>query len=301
MLVQSINQQKREDVCISGGCLCSVSFCSMKCDLKKKLLLFSFMLHLILNVESTHQVNGTSEENITVTFTLQDNVIHEISDKPSLYKNGNKIGSYKEISPEKFALSDVENRTVTLHITNLTLEDEGTYQVVVLSRGAVSLIESNTIYIKVTLGNKITETTTTAVHKKVVTNSPKVELSEQKPFFIFFSASVIIFICLFVGILCWLFRTYPRKSDAENPPVHSNRSTQPQGQCGTSGAVFVSCVEYGELDFQNRSERDDRVKPAEATSKDQDGVEYAAIIFPQQKQPPSGRMRNKQQVPAIKR
>lgn len=72
-----------------------------------------------------------------------------------------------------------------------------------------------------------------------------------------------------------------------------------QGQCGRSGAVVVSCVEYGELDFQNRPERDDRVKPAEATSKAQDGVEYAAIIFPQQKQT-GGRIRNKQQVLAIK-
>ncbi|XP_016399545.1 uncharacterized protein LOC107732657 [Sinocyclocheilus rhinocerous] len=274
----------------------------MKCDLKKKLLLFSFMLYLILNVESTHEVNGTSEENITVKFTLQDPVIIKISDKPSLYKDKNKIGSCKQISPceEKFALSDVENSTVTLHITNLTLEDEGTYHVAVYSEGANPLIESNRIYIKVTLSNTTTETTTTTVHENIVTNSPKLELSEQKPFFIFFSASVIIFICLFVGILCWLFRTHPRKPDAENPPVHSNRSTQLQGQCGTSGAVFVSCVEYGELDFQNRPERDDRVKPAEATSKAQDGVEYAAIIFPQQKQPPSGRMRNKQQVPAIK-
>ncbi|XP_043078449.1 uncharacterized protein LOC122327284 isoform X2 [Puntigrus tetrazona] len=270
----------------------------MKCDLKKKLLLSSFILCLILNVESTH-VNGTSEENIIVKFTLQEPLFSKVSDKPALYINGMKKGSCKRISPckEKFALSDVENSTVTLHITNLTLEDEGTYHVAVLSSGFKPLIESNKIYIKVTVGNKTTETTTTAVHDHAATNAPK--LSEQRPFFIFFSATVIIFICLFVGILCWHFRTYPRKPDTETPPLHSNRSTQP-GQCGTSGAVFVSCVEYGELDFQNRPERDDRVKPAEATSKAQDGVEYAAIIFPQQKQPQSGRMRSKQQVPAIK-
>ncbi|XP_018945530.1 uncharacterized protein LOC109073911 isoform X2 [Cyprinus carpio] len=273
----------------------------MKCDLEKKLLLFSFVLYLILNVESAHEVNGTSEGNITVKFTLQDPVVNKITDKPSLYKDGGKIGSCRQDSPckEKFAFIEMENRTVTLHITNLTLEDEGTYYVVVYSDGANPLIESNRIDIKVILGNTTTETTPTAVHENVGTNSPKLELLEQNPFFIFFSASVLIFICLLVGILWWLFRTYPRKPDAENPPVHSNRSTQP-GQCGTSGAVFVSCVEYGELDFQNRSERDDRVKPAEATSKAQDGVEYAAIIFPQQKQPPRGRMKNKQQVPAIK-
>ncbi len=57
----------------------------------------------------------------------------------------------------------------------------------------------------------LSETTTTAVHEYAETNSPKLELSDQKPFFIFFSASVIIFICIFVGVLCWLFRTYPRK------------------------------------------------------------------------------------------
>ncbi|XP_016088441.1 uncharacterized protein [Sinocyclocheilus grahami] len=267
----------------------------MKRDLKKKLVLFSFMLYLTLNVQSTHEVNGTLEESITVNFTFQDSVRNS---KPSLYKNGEKIGTWIEINlcKEKFALSDVENRTVTLHITNLTLEDEGTYHVAVLPDGVNSLFESNTIYIKVKLE---TEKETEAVHESIVTDSPKLESSEQKPFFIFFSALVIICICLFVGILCWLFRTYPRKPDAENPPVHNN-TTQQQGQCGTSGAVFVSCVEYGELDFQNRPERDDKVKPAEATSKAQDGVEYAAIIFPQQKQPPSGRMRNKQQVPAIK-
>ncbi|XP_026053619.1 uncharacterized protein LOC113039762 isoform X1 [Carassius auratus] len=274
----------------------------MKRDLKNKLLLFSFMLHSILKVESAHEVNGTLEENITVKFTLQVPVINKINDNLALYKDGKKIVNLKHNIPckEKFALHRVENSTVTLHITNLTLEDEGKYHVAVYSHGANPLIESNTINIKVILGYTTTESTTTAVYENVVNSSPTLELSEQKTFLIFFSAAVIIFIGLFVGILCWLFRTHPRKADAENPPVHSNRSTQPQGQCGTSGAVFVSCVEYGELDFQNRPERNDKVKPAEATSKAQDGVEYAAIIFPQQKQPPSGRMRNKQQVPAIK-
>ncbi|KAL1250972.1 hypothetical protein QQF64_018768 [Cirrhinus molitorella] len=273
---------------------------NMKRDLKKKLLLFSFMLYLTLNVESRHEVNGTSEENITVKFTFQDS---DINSKPSVYKNGNKKKSCSQISPceEKFALSDVENSTVTLYITNLTLEDEGLYHVAVLPDGVNPLIESNKIFIKVKLGNKTTETEkgTVTVPECIVTNSPNLDPSEPKPFFIFFSALVIVFICLFVSILCWLFRTYPRKPDAENPSVH-NRTTQQQRQCGTSGAVFVSCVEYGELDFQNRPERDDRVKPAEATSKAQDGVEYAAIIFPQQKQTQSGQMRNKQQVPAIK-
>ncbi|XP_059399289.1 uncharacterized protein LOC132131279 isoform X2 [Carassius carassius] len=214
----------------------------MKRDFKNKLVLFSFMLYLTLNVESTHEVNGSSEENITVKFTFQDSVIPS---KPSLYKNGVKIATSIESNDckERFALSDVKNQTVTLNITNLTLEDEGTYYVVVLTDGIKYFFESNKISIKVKLVNK--------------------------------------------------------SADAENPPVHTN-TTQQQGQCGTSGAVFVSCVEYGELDFQNRPERDDRVEPAETTSKDQDGVEYAAIIFPQQKQPPSGRMRNKQQVPAIK-
>lgn len=104
-----------------------------------------------------HEVNGTLEENITVKFTLEDTV-YKIPDKPTLYKNENKIGSCKQIRPceEKFALSDVENRTVTLHITNLTLEDEGTYYVVVLSDGVNPLIKSNTISIKVTLANKTT-------------------------------------------------------------------------------------------------------------------------------------------------
>ncbi len=111
-------------------------------------------------MESTHEVNGTSQDNITVKLTLQDTVRNKMSDKPTLYKNGNKIGSCKQISPctEKFALSDVENSTVTLHITNLTLEDEGTYHVVVLSDGVNPLIESNKMYIKVTLGNKTTGT-----------------------------------------------------------------------------------------------------------------------------------------------
>ncbi|XP_048025250.1 uncharacterized protein LOC125254606 [Megalobrama amblycephala] len=278
----------------------------MKCYLKKKLLLFSFMLYLILNVESTHEVNGTVEENITVKFTFQDSVINSFPNKPtSLYKNGNKKGYCKQTDKtnrscsEKCVLSDVENSTVTLHITNLSLEDEGTYHVVVLADGQNPLIESNRIHITVKLWNKTTEIIPVSLHESLVTNPPKLETSEQKSFIIFFTASLIIFICIFVGILCWFYRTYPRKPDAENPPVQNNRTKQ-QGQCGRSGAVFVSCVEYGELDFQNRPERDDRVNPAEATSKAQDGVEYAAIIFPQQKQTPCGRMRNKQQVPAIK-
>ncbi|XP_056116525.1 uncharacterized protein LOC130093252 [Rhinichthys klamathensis goyatoka] len=271
----------------------------MKCDLKKKLLLLAFTLYLSLNVESAHKVNGTSEANITVEFTFQDSVVNSFL---NLYKNENKKGSCRQTSSfcsERFVLSDVENSTVTLHITNLSLEDEGLYHLVVLADGQNPLIESNKIYIAVKLWNKTTENVLTPPHEGVVTNPPKQETSEQKSFIIFFSASLLVFICIFVGILCWFYRTNPRKPDAENPAVQNNRTTQ-QGQCGRSGAVVVSCVEYGELDFQNRPERDDRVKPAEATSKAQDGVEYAAIIFPQQKQTPSGRMRNKQQVPAIK-
>ncbi len=105
-----------------------------------------------------HEVNGTLEENITVKFTLEYTVRNKIPEKPALYKNGNKIGSCKLNSPckEKFALSDVENRTVTLHITNLTLEDEATYYVVVLSDAVNPLIESNTISIKVKIANKTT-------------------------------------------------------------------------------------------------------------------------------------------------
>ncbi|XDV21954.1 hypothetical protein PO909_026944, partial [Leuciscus waleckii] len=250
-----------------------------------------------ISVESTHEVNGTSEENITVKFTFQDSFVDNLL---ILYKNEKKIGSCKKtFCSERFVLSDVGNRSVTLHITNLSLEDEGLYHLVVLADGKTPYIESNRIYIKVKLWNKTTENILTTPHEDVVTNLPKPETSEQKSFIIFFSTSLIICICLLVGILFWFYRTYPRKPDAENPAVQNNRTTQ-QGQCGRSGAVVVSCVEYGELDFQNRLERDDRVNHAEATSKAQDGVEYAAIIFPQQKQTPGRRMRNKQQVPAIK-
>ncbi|XP_077058810.1 uncharacterized protein LOC143711305 [Siphateles boraxobius] len=271
----------------------------MKCE--KKLLLLSFMLYLILNVESTCEVIGTSEENITVKFTFQESVFIS-NPNPSLYKNLNKIGSCRQKSSScsgRFVLSDVENSTVTLHITNLSLKDEGPYHLVVLPDGKTTFIDSNKIYITVKLWNKTTERIFTPPPESVVTNPPKQEISEQKSFIIIFSASLIICLCIIVGILCWFYRTYPTKPDTENPAVQNNRTTQ-QGQCGRSSAVVVSCVEYGELDFQNRPERDDRVKPAEATSKAQDGVEYAAIIFPQQKQTPSGRMRNKQQVPAIK-
>lgn len=115
---------------------------------------------VFVSVESAHEVNGTSEGNITVRFTLQDPVVNKITDKPSLYKDGGKIGSCRQDSPckEKFAFIEMENRTVTLHITNLTLEDEGTYYVVVYSDGANPLIESNRIDIKVILGNTTTGT-----------------------------------------------------------------------------------------------------------------------------------------------
>ncbi|KAK7127158.1 hypothetical protein R3I94_018369 [Phoxinus phoxinus] len=273
----------------------------MKCELKNKLLLLTFMLYLILNVESTHEEvsGGTSEENITVKFTFKESFVNSF---PYLYKNDIKKEICKQTyCSKRFVLSDVENNSVTLHITNLSLEDAGLYNLVVLASGETSFIASNKIYITVKLSNKTTENILTTPHEGVVTDPPKLESSEQKSFIIFISASLIICICIFVGILCWFYRTYLRKPDAENPAVQNNRTTQQQGQCGRSSAVVVSCVEYGELDFQNRPESNDRVKPAEAISKAQDGVEYAAIIFPQQKQTPSGRMRNKQQVPAIKR
>lgn len=105
-------------------------------------------------MESRHEVNGTSEENIMVKFTLNS----DSNSKPSLYKNGEKKGVCKQISPcnEKFALSDVENSIVTLHITNLTLEDEGMYHVAVLPDKNNPFIESNKIYIRVKVGNKTT-------------------------------------------------------------------------------------------------------------------------------------------------
>lgn len=65
--------------------------------------------------------------------------------------------------------------------------------------------------------------------------------------------------------------------------------------------MIVSCVEYGELEFQNRPTRDDKVKPVEVTSNAQDGVEYAAIIFPQKKPTPGGRMRDKKRVHPVTR
>lgn len=65
--------------------------------------------------------------------------------------------------------------------------------------------------------------------------------------------------------------------------------------------MTISCVEYGELDFQNRPTRDDKLKPVEVTSNAQDGVEYAAIIFPQHKQTPCGRMRDKKRARPVTR
>lgn len=115
---------------------------------------------ILISVESTHEVNGTVEENITVKFTFQDSVINSFP--TSLYKNGNKKGYCKQTDKtnrscsEKCVLSDVENSTVTLHITNLSLEDEGTYHVVVLADGQNPLIESNRIHITVKLWNKTT-------------------------------------------------------------------------------------------------------------------------------------------------
>lgn len=111
---------------------------------------------IFVSVESTQQVNGTSEENITVEFTFQDSVVNSI---PILYKNGVKKGICKQTCSccsERFVLSDVKNRTVTLHITNLSLEDEGPYYLVVLADGETPFIESNKIYIKVKLWNKTT-------------------------------------------------------------------------------------------------------------------------------------------------
>lgn len=111
-------------------------------------------------MESTHEVIGTEEENITVEFTFQDSNVNSFPNMPtSLYKNEVKKGSCKQTSTscsEKFVLSDVENGTVTLHITNLTMEDEGTYHVVALVDGVNPLIESNRIDIKVKRGNKTT-------------------------------------------------------------------------------------------------------------------------------------------------
>lgn len=118
---------------------------------------------IFISVESTHEVNGSVEENITVEFIFQDSVINSFPNKPtSLYKNGNKKGYCKQTyktnrsCSERCVLSDVENSTVTLHITNLSLEDEGTYHVVVLADGETPLIESNRIHITVKLWNKTT-------------------------------------------------------------------------------------------------------------------------------------------------
>ncbi|XP_073793718.1 uncharacterized protein [Danio rerio] len=278
--------------------LCLV--CRMKRDLKK-LLLFSFMLILVHNVDS---LNGTLGENITVRFTFQGCDINSGSSKLILHKNGHKKETCKQTEPfcsTNFVFGDVENSTVTLHIMNLTMEHGGEYHVAMRTTNCNAekpLIESNKVYIMVTLPGTTTETVPTSVHESTLT-SQKPETLQQKSFIVFFTASVIIIISLFVGILCWFYRSYPRKQDAENPAVQNNRAKQ-QGQCGRSSPVVVSCVEYGELDFQSRPQRDDRGKAAESTSNEQDGVEYAAIIFPQQKQTPCGRIRNKQQVPAVK-
>lgn len=122
----------------------------------KQLNLLKWQCDFFISVESTHEVNGTSEENITVKFTFQDSFVNSF---PSLYKNEVKKGSCNQRSSfcsERFVLSDVENSSVTLHITNLSLEDAGLYHLVVLADGKTPLIESNKIYIKVKLWNKTT-------------------------------------------------------------------------------------------------------------------------------------------------
>ncbi|XP_051550505.1 uncharacterized protein LOC127438726 [Myxocyprinus asiaticus] len=277
----------------------------MKCNLKKKLILFSFICYCILKAEC-NQVNGTTGGNVNVTFTFQD--LGESSlpqGQICLHKNEVKIGKCHIIGANSAGLGkiefnnvDVANNNVTLCITNLTLEDTGMYHVVLHNEGEKPLILSNNIYLTVNIFNKTTEMVPSSVHETTGTDSPQPETSEKIPFFIFLSASLIICsICLFVSLLCWFHRTCPRKSD--NLLVQNN-STSQQGDCGRPSTLSVSCVEYGELDFHNRPERHDRVKSAELTSKGQDGVEYAAIIFPQQKQTPSGRMRDVQQVAAIR-
>ncbi|XP_051549459.1 uncharacterized protein LOC127438152 [Myxocyprinus asiaticus] len=279
--------------------------CSMKCNLKKKLILFSFMLHFLIKVECD-QVNGTTGGNVNITFTFQD------PDKGSLpkghiclHKNENKIENCHKIGANstgsgKFLFNNVDNvnNAITLSITNLTIEDKGIYHVVLHNEGKRPLIPSNKIYLTVKLVNKSTENMPTSVNETTGTAPSEPETSKTISISVFLTASFIICICLFfVGLLFWFYRTCPRKSD--NLPVQNNSTTQ-QGGCGTPRTLSVSCVEYGELDFQHRPERHDRGKPAELTSKGQDGVEYAAIIFPQQKQTPSGRMRDIQQVAAIR-
>ncbi|XP_051979576.1 uncharacterized protein LOC127640908 [Xyrauchen texanus] len=277
--------------------------CSMKCNLKKKLILFSFMLHFLIKVEC--EVNGTTGSNVNVTFTFQD------LDKGSLpkghiclHKNENKIENCHKIGANstgsgKFLFNNVDdvNNTVTLSITNLTTEDTGKYHVVLHNEGKRPLIPSNKIDLTVNLVNKPTDIMPTTVNETTGTAPSEPETSKKISISVFLTASFIICICFFVGLLCWFYRTCPRKSD--NLPVQSNSTTQ-QGGCGRPSTLSVSCVEYGELDFQRRPERHDRGKSAELTSKGQDGVEYAAIIFPQQKQTPSGRMRDIQQVAAIR-
>ncbi|XP_065115519.1 uncharacterized protein [Paramisgurnus dabryanus] len=279
----------------------------MKCDHKKFILLLSFAVYLILKVESKHDkditVNVISGDNVTAYFTFKDSGINSTSIPLNLYKNGKKIGSCKQTNKncfERFVISDVDdNNTATLYIINITSEDDGKYHIGLFADAYYfKAILSNKIFFTVKPCDKTNESSTTSVPKTTVNDSLKPEETSVQTF-IYISASALMFICIFVGLLCWFHRTCPRKSATDNPQAQSNGTTQ--GDFGRSGGVSVSCVEYGELDFQNRPARDDRVKHAEVTSKDQDSVEYAAIIFPQQKQIPGGRMRDNQRAHPVTR
>ncbi|KAI7791411.1 uncharacterized protein LOC130548982 [Triplophysa rosa] len=274
----------------------------MKCDLKKTLIQLLFMVYSILKAESRYDnsitVHGITGENVTVNFKFEDPGINSLSSMPLLHKNDQKIGSCKQTSKHclaRFVLSDVDdNSTATLYIINITLEDEGRYHVSLHFDGAKPLVLSNKITFAVKPRN-ITNENRTSLNTKGDIIKP--ETSKAQTFFIYISASVILFICLCMALLSWLLWIYSRKQD--NPQTQSNGSTE--RDCRRPDAVTVSCVEYGELDFQNRPTRDDKVKPVEVTSNAQDGVEYAAIIFPQQKQTPGGRMRDKQRVHPVTR
>nr|XP_055074768.1 uncharacterized protein LOC129454309 [Misgurnus anguillicaudatus] len=276
----------------------------MKCDHKKFILLLSFAVYLILKVESKHEkeitVSVITGDNVTANFTFKHSGINSPSSVLTLYKNDNKIESCKQTTKNcfvRFVISNVdENNTATLYIINITSEDDGKYYIG-LHDDVKPMIISNEIF-TIKPRDKTNESSTTSVPKTTVNDSPKPEETSVQTF-IYISASVLMFICIFVGLLCWFHRTCSRKPATDNPQAQSNGTTQ--GDLGRSGGVSVSCVEYGELDFQNRPTRDDRVKHAEVTSKDQDSVEYAAIIFPQQKQIPGGRMRDNQRAHPVTR
>lgn len=222
--------------------------------------------HMVFNVHSQAEVPGILGDNITLSFkfntTLTKNShfgVYKIqldSTKIAEFNNGSR-GDVFKVYPR--------NSSVSWHISNLTLNDNGSYFVSLYSPPRPPK-ESNRVLLIIREGNK----SSTVPTIQSDTSIPEQSGSSSLIVTVFVVSPVVLLVAVLLSFICCLVRA---KGKQETPQQNSTPTVQETVEASTN--VPGSSVVYSVLDFPKR--------PSAVLEMNPSDTEYAAVSYLQEK------------------